>query len=306
MNYTLNQLRIFVKIVEKESITKASEELFLTQPAVSIQLKKFQDQFDIALTEVIGRKLYVTDFGIEISRTCEKILAEVEVINYKAHSHNNMLGGKLKIASASTGKYVAPFFLSKFMKEHKGVDLDLNVTNRHDALQLLESNQVDFAFVSVLPKKMNIKGLSLLTNKLYFVGKKGLCDSKENIKDCLKEYPMLLREEGSATRKETEKYIETHKLSISRKVVLQSNEALKQAIIAGIGYSIMPLIGLKYAIESGEIEIYPLEGFPILTEWNLIWLKEKSLSPVAEEFVKHLQSEKDNITEEHFSWYEKY
>ena len=117
---------------------------------------------------------------------------------------------------------------------------------------------------------------------------------------------MLLREEGSATRKETEKYIETHKLSISRKVVLQSNEALKQAIIAGIGYSIMPLIGLKYAIESGEIEIYPLEGFPILTEWNLIWLKEKSLSPVAEEFVKHLQSEKDNITEEHFSWYEKY
>ena len=77
MNYTLNQLRIFVKIVEKESITKASEELFLTQPAVSIQLKKFQDQFDIALTEVIGRKLYVTDFGIEISRTCEKILAEV-------------------------------------------------------------------------------------------------------------------------------------------------------------------------------------------------------------------------------------
>ena len=90
-----------------------------------------------------------------------------------------------------------------------------------------------------------------MTNKLYFVGKKGLCDSKENMKDCLKEYPMLLREEGSATRKETEKYIETHKLSISRKVVLQSNEALKQAIIAGIGYSIMPLIGLKYAIESG-------------------------------------------------------
>ncbi len=306
MNYTLNQLRIFVKIVEKESITKASEELFLTQPAVSIQLKKFQDQFDIPLTEVIGRKLYVTDFGHEIAKACEKILAEVEVINYKALSHQNLLGGNLKIASVSTGKYVAPFFLTEFMREHQGVDLSLDTSNRQNALTKLERNEVDFALVSVLPKKLNIKGLSLLKNKLYFVGKKGLGVEGQSIKDRLKDYPILLREEGSATRTETEKYLENNNIKVNRKVVLESNEALKQALIAGIGYSIMPLIGLKSQVELGELEIISSDEFPLQTEWNLIWLKEKSLSPVAKEFVKHLEAEKDRITDLHFSWYEKY
>lgn len=306
MNYTLNQLRIFVKIVEKESITKASEELFLTQPAVSIQLKKFQDQFDIALTEVIGRKLYVTDFGKEIAKACEKILSEVEVINYKALSHQNLLGGNLKIASVSTGKYVAPFYLADFMRKHKGVDLSLDTSNRQNALSKLESNSVDFALVSVLPKKMNIKGLSLLRNKLYFVGKKGLRKANQSIKEMLEDYPMLLREEGSATRTETERYLETNNIKTTRKVILESNEALKQALIAGMGYSVMPLIGLKSQLELGELEIIPINGFPLETEWNLIWLKEKSLSPVALEFVKHLEEDKDKIADEHFDWIEKY
>jgi DNA-binding transcriptional LysR family regulator len=306
MNYTLNQLRIFVKIVDKESITKASEELFLTQPAVSIQLKKFQDQFDIPLTEVIGRKLYVTDFGHEIAKACEKILSEVEVINYKALSHQNLLGGNLKIASVSTGKYVAPFFLTDFMRKHKGVDLFLDTSNRQEALSKLESNSVDFALVSVLPKKMNIKGLSLLRNKLYFVGKKGLRTNNQSVKETLEDYPILLREEGSATRTETEKYLETHSIKTTRKVILESNEALKQALIAGIGYSIMPLIGLKSQLELGELEIIPVDGLPVETEWNLIWLKEKSLSPVASEFVKYLQEKKDEITKDHFDWIEKY
>ena len=119
MNYTLHQLRIFQKVAEYESITKASEELHLTQPAVSIQLKNFQEQFPIPLTEVVGRKLYITDFGKEIADAAEKILNEAEAINYKTLPFKGVLAGRLKISVVSTGKYVMPYFLSDFMEKNK-------------------------------------------------------------------------------------------------------------------------------------------------------------------------------------------
>ena len=112
MNYTLHQLQVFFRVVEAKSVTKAAEELHMTQPAVSIQLKNFQDQFDIPLTEVIGRKLYVTDFGMEIYRMAERILNEVYAINYKTMAYKGHLAGKLTVASVSTGKYVLPYLLS--------------------------------------------------------------------------------------------------------------------------------------------------------------------------------------------------
>ena len=110
MNYTLNQLRIFLKIVQTQSVTKAAEELHLTQPAVSIQLKNFQDQFEIPLTEVLGRKIYITDFGKEIAVSAENILNQVYAINYKTLAYQGQLTGRLKISVVSTGKYVMPYF----------------------------------------------------------------------------------------------------------------------------------------------------------------------------------------------------
>ena len=118
MNYTLNQLQIFLKIVQTQSVTKASEELHLTQPAVSIQLRNFQDQFDIPLTEVIGRKIYITDFGREIAKAAEVIIQQVHAINYKTMAYKGQLTGRLKISVVSTGKYVMPYFLSQFMQQH--------------------------------------------------------------------------------------------------------------------------------------------------------------------------------------------
>ena len=126
MNYTLNQLRIFLKIVQKESITRAAEALFLTQPAVSIQLKNFQDQFDIPLTEIVNKKLYVTDFGREVAAAAENILEEVYAINYKTAQYKGQLSGRLRISVVSTGKYIIPYLLADFMKAHLGVELALD------------------------------------------------------------------------------------------------------------------------------------------------------------------------------------
>ncbi|MEZ4934585.1 MAG: LysR family transcriptional regulator [Saprospiraceae bacterium] len=157
MNYTLNQLEIFVKITEIQSITKAAEALHLTQPAVSIQLKNLQNQFDIPLTEVVGRKIYVTEFGKEIAQAAKKILAEVHAINHKTMAYKGHLTGKLKISVVSTGKYVMPYFLSGFVQQHPAIELDMDVTNKTKVIESLENNMVDFSLVSVLPDRLSIE-----------------------------------------------------------------------------------------------------------------------------------------------------
>ena len=152
MNYTLHQLQVFLTITQTQSITKAAEELHLSQPAVSIQLRNFQEQFAIPLTEVVGRRLFVTDFGKEIAIAAERILSEVYAINHKTAAFKGQLVGQLKISVVSTGKYVIPYFLNDFMSQHDGIELKLDVTNKVKVVESLEQNDVDFSLVSVKGK----------------------------------------------------------------------------------------------------------------------------------------------------------
>lgn len=307
MNYTLNQLQIFLKIVQTQSVTKASEELNLTQPAVSIQLKNFQDQFDIPLTEVIGRKIFITDFGNEIAKSAENIINQVHAINYKTLAYKGKLTGKLKLSVVSTGKYVMPFFLSKFMKAHDGIELLMDVTNKNRVIQSLLNNEVDFALVSILPPNLNIEKLDLLQNKLYLVGNTYMkIGNKDFTKDIFKELPLIYRESGSGTRQTMEQFIEQNKIKAVKKMELTTNEAVKQALLAGLGYSVMPLIGIKNELHNNELQIIPVKGLPIKTTWSLIWLKEKKLSPAAAALLSYIKEEKTNIVQNHFSWYEQY
>ena len=307
MNYTLHQLQIFLKITQKKSITKAAEELFLTQPAVSIQLRNFQDQFSIPLTEVVGRQLYVTDFGKEIAAAAEKILDEVYAINYKTLSYQGAPTGRLKISIVSTGKYVMPYFLSDFMQHHEGIDLIMDVTNKTKVVKSLEHNEVDFALVSVLPKRLKIERIELMENKLFLVGgtKKKFTGTLDKRK-LFENLPLIYREEGSATRKAMENFIAKNNLPIQKKIELTSNEAVKQAVIAGLGYSVMPLIGIKNELKSNDVQIIPVKGLPISTTWNLVWLKSKNLSPAANVFLEYLKSEKETIINDRFDWIDEY
>jgi DNA-binding transcriptional LysR family regulator len=307
MDYTLHQLKIYLKVVEFQSITKASEELYLSQPAVSIQLKKFQDQFDIPLTEVIGRKLYVTDFGKEIAENARRILEEIEAINYKTKSFKGHLAGRIKISTASTGKYVMPYFLSDFMHLHPNIDLIMDVTNKTQVVKSLEQNEIDFALVSIVPEHLELNRVQLLQNKLYLVGGTRIQrNPKTPVKKLFEKYPLLYREYGSATRHSMEKFIEQEGLPTYKKMELTSNEALKQALIAGLGYSVMPLIGIKNELKSGELEIIPFKGLPIITHWNLVWLSAKRLSPVAEAYLEFLRQEKERVMRDVFDWFENY
>lgn len=307
MNYTLNQLQIFLKIVQTQSVTKASEELHLTQPAVSIQLKNFQNQFDIPLTEVVGRKIYITDFGREIAEAAENIINQVYAINYKTLAFKGQLTGRLKISIVSTGKYVMPYFLSNFMQQNTGIELMMDVTNKNKVIESLENNEVDFALVSILPNTLNIEKLDLLQNKLFLVGNTVKKIKKTaSTKEIFKDLPLIFREKGSGTRQAMEGFIEQNNMSVLKKMELTSNEAVKQALLAGLGYSIMPLIGIKNELHTNELQIISIKGLPIITTWSLIWLKGKKHSPVSMSLLAYLNKEKAQIVNDKFSWYEHY
>ncbi|MCE2843905.1 MAG: LysR family transcriptional regulator [Chitinophagaceae bacterium] len=301
MNYTISQLKIFLKVVKHGSVTKAADELHLTQPAVSIQLKNFQKNFTNPLTEIINKKLFVTDFGKEIALAAENIILELETINYKSIGYNNVLSGKLKISIISTGKYIMPFFLADFLQQHSNIDLELDVTNKAKVVNSLEKNEIDFALVSILPENIQIKKVDLMENKLMLVGNKKTAQILQQQKFNLDTIPLIYREIGSGTRQTMEQFIQKNKLQPKKKITLTSNEAVKQAIIAGMGVSIMPIIGIKNELASGKLEVIPIKGLPIITTWSLIWLKEKKLSAIAQAYIDFLKLHKESISEVHFN-----
>ena len=301
MNYTISQLKIFLKVVEFGSITKAADELHLTQPAVSIQIKNFQKDFKYPLTEIINKKLYVTDFGREIASACENILNELEIINYKSLGYNNNYTGKLKISIVSTGKYIMPYYLADFLNTHSDVDLQMDVTNKSKVIASLEKNEIDFALISILPDNLNIIELDLMDNHIYLIGNKEIANEIIKNKTLLDSKPFIFREQGSGTRQMMEKFISKNKYRTKKKIELTSNEAVKQAVLAGIGVSIMPIIGIRSELASGKLKIIETKGLPITTKWRLVWLKEKKLSSIAQHFIEYLQKEKDNINKISFT-----
>lgn len=304
MNFTLHQLRVFTTIVENSSITKAAEKLNMTQPAASIQLKNFQDQFEIPLSEVIGRKFFVTDFGKEIYTMANEILDKTSQISYKTAAFKGLLSGKLKISVVSTGNYVMPYFLNGFLKKHPQVELVLDVSNKKQVINDLEQNQVDFSLVTVVPDHLSLEELPIMENKLVLVASKenNLNDEEIKNKSFLKSIPLLFREEGSGTRFTMQEFFKQENISPKVKVELSTNEAIKQAVVANIGLSIVSLLSIKNELQQDELKIIPVKGLPLTSDWKLIYLKKKKLSPVAIAFLDYVNSEKENVYNNYFLW----
>ncbi|MCI4668980.1 MAG: LysR family transcriptional regulator [Bacteroidia bacterium] len=299
MNYTLHQLRVFLKVAELKSVTKASEELHLTQPAVSIQLKSFQKQFEIPLTEVIGRQLYITDFGKTIAEVSKRILEEAEVLKTTVDNYNGLITGKIKISVVSTGKYVIPYFLQGFMEKYPGVEIIIDVSNKSRVVESLVNNESDFSLVSVIPANIPIKRVELMDNILYLVGSTKFENMNIKLKN-LKDLTLIFRENGSATRMAMENFLSQHNISGFKSMVLVSNEAVKQAVNAGIGFSIMPIIGLRNELALGSMKVFPIKGLPVITQWNLIYNRDKKLTPATTELLNFIQETKQRVVDEYF------
>jgi len=303
MHYTIHQLQLLLKVAEMGSVTKAAEAMHITQPAASAQLKKLQEQFKLPLMEQLGKKMHFTDFGREILVLADDLANKMNEINYKTNSYAGGLTGRLKLATVSTGKYVLPYFLTDFLSQHANVELSMDVTNKAGVISDIETNLADIALVSLLPDKIGVNQLPILENSLYFVGNtKRKFDKAEYDSSLFKELTLIYREKGSATRLVMEQFIEKKKITVSKQLELTSNEAVKQALLAGLGYSIMPLIGIRNELQNKQLQIIPITGLPVKSEWRLIWLKQKKLSPVAEAFIEFTKKNTQQIFTNHFSW----
>ncbi|MEY4851695.1 MAG: hypothetical protein RIS99_90 [Bacteroidota bacterium] len=303
MKYTLHQLQIFKCLVETGSITKTAQVLNLSQPAISIQLRNLQNQFDLNLYEILGKQIFITEFGREIAASAEEIIRQVEAINYISSRYKGQLASKLRISVVSTGKYVIPFFLKDFLDRHPSVELVLDVTNKAKVLDALESNEADFALVSLLPAKLKVESIPILKNKLVLVANDNFELPLNGLfPNDFSKLPVILREKGSGTRETMERFFQRNEIQLKKPLVLTSNEAVKQAILANLGISIMPMIGIKSELEQNLVKVIPCKGLPIETEWSLIWMKGKALNPTGLAFKEYLEDGKEAIIQKHFSW----
>ena len=293
MNYTFRQLEVYAAVGKELSFTKAAEILHLTQPAVSIQFKAFAEQFDFPLIEYSGKQLILTELGLEVLDRVKEVLNYASNLSQLNKSVRGELFGTLTISVVSTGKYVIPYFLNEFLHAHPDVDLVVDVTNKSKVVRSLDQNTVDFALVSVLPEKPVLEFMELIDNKLYLTGNPTMAERA--IKD-LNSAVYLFREQGSATRQAMEKFLAEQQINPEKKVELTSNEAVKQSVIAGLGISIMPLIGMRNELNKGDLKIIDHPELPVTTKWNLVWRKDKKLSPVAAAYISFIQENSERMT----------
>jgi DNA-binding transcriptional LysR family regulator len=304
MNFTLHQLHIFRTVVSTQSVSEAAALLHMTQPAVSIQLKNFQDQFDLPLTELVGRRIKVTDLGYEVAGLAKEILEKVEGVEHRLAAYRGLLAGKLRFAVVSTGKYILPHFLGAFVKAHPQIELSMDVTHRARVLELLQQGDIDFALVSVLPENLDLEELPIMPNYLHLVAAGGfeLDDAVVLSLEDVSELPIIYREQGAGTRMVLESYFRDLAKPPRIKMELTSTEAVKQAVMAGLGVSVLSLYSMHFELQEGFIKIIPAQGFPLQTQWRLVWLKRKSLSPVAKAYLNHLRENIAGVISQYFGW----
>jgi DNA-binding transcriptional LysR family regulator len=302
MNLTMHQLRAFQAIAKYQSITKAAEAMNMTQPAVSIQLKNLQEQFEVPLTEIIGKKIHITEFGQELVDTTERIFSEIDQIESKMLELKGLLGGKIRISAVSTGKYIIPYLMADFMKIHPHVEISLEVSNRYNVLAHLQENSTDVALVSLLPDDLDLETVQLTENLSYLA-----CapEKKELYEKLIREeawtkIPFVLREKGSGTRTMMEKFFNEREIHVEVKMELATNEAVKQAIMAGLGASILSDFSMYQEIKDNRICILEYPGLPLEADWKLIWLKQKKHSPAVKAFIRWLGENREKLLSVHF------
>ncbi|MBD2459858.1 LysR family transcriptional regulator [Oscillatoria sp. FACHB-1407] len=289
---TLHQLKVFEATARHGSFTRAAEELFLTQPTVSMQVKQLTKAVGLPLFEQVGKRLYLTDAGRELFSTCQQIFSNLEQLEMKVADMKGMKQGHLRLAVITTTKYFMPRLLGPFCQKYPGIDVSLTVTNHEQVIERLANNQDDLYVMSQLPDHIEIKAHPFLDNPLVVIAPANhpLANEKNITLKRLAEETFIMREPGSGTRSAFQKLLDSQGLSVKVRLELGSNEAIKQAIVGGLGISVLSRHTLT-PDTYGELTVLDVEGFPIQREWYVVYLSGKQLSVLASTFLEYLQKE---------------
>ena len=289
---SLRQLQIFESVARNLSFTKAAEELHLTQPTVSAQIKGLTEAVEMPLYEQIGRNIYLTDVGNEVAVSCRVIMNTFANLEMALEDFRGKLRGRLRVAVVTTAKYFAPLALGEFCKAYPEIDLELHVANREKLYKRIEHNLDDLYIVGQVPQThLDLEVYPFAPNPLVPIAHREhalVGQRRISLKRFAKE-PFLMRESGSGIRSVVEGQFHAQKLAINERLILDSNEAIKHAVAGGLGVSVVSQHALNLESEDGPLAILDVEGFPIEREWNLVYPRGKSMSIISEAFFEFLR-----------------
>jgi len=297
MHVTLRQLEAFITVARHLSFTRAANELSLTQPAVSMQIKQLENQLGQALFEQMGKKLYLTEAGRDVRQYARSILQQVDDLKAGLDSLSGLERGTLSISVATTAHYFAPKLLSIFYERYPGVNVKLDVTNRESLVSQLENNTVDMVIMGRPPEDIDVESGTFMENPLVLIAPADHPFTREKSIQLkrLESEVFLVREEGSGTRKAMEMFFAQHGIQMTTGMEVSSDEAIKRSVQAGLGLGIMSRDAVQNELQLGLLTVPDVLHFPIMRHWYVMHRKGKRLSPVAQAFKGFLLEEAATI-----------
>jgi len=297
MHITLRQIQVFEAVARHMSFTRAAEELFLTQPAVSMQVKQLEEQLGVPLFEQLGKRIFLTEAGKEVydySRAINQQLTEMETVLDRL---KGLTGGRLTISVASTANYFIPTLLGVFNQRFSGIEISLDVTNRETLLRQLNDNTVDLVIMGQPPAELELEAGPFMDNPLVIVAPPDhpLATKKKIPLERLQDEVFLVREKGSGTRIAMERFFNERHIRIKTGMEVGSNEAIKQSVQAGLGLGLLSRDTLEQELSLNRLVILDVAEFPILRHWYVVHRKGKRLSPMAQAFKDFLLNEATQI-----------
>jgi LysR family transcriptional regulator, low CO2-responsive transcriptional regulator len=297
LHLTLRQLQVFEAVARHLSHTLAAKELYLSQPAISMQLKQLEQSVGLPLFEQVGKQIYLTGAGREMLRYSRAISEQLQEMGAVFSEMKGLERGHLDISVVSTANYFMPQLLAKFCQLHPKIQISLHVANRDAVLQQLAENRTDLAIMGQPPEGIEIQAQSFMKNPLVVIAPPGhpLCKLKRVKLKQLEQESFLLREQGSGTRSAMERFFSEHGVQFNAGMEMGTNEAIKQAVQAGMGLGIISMHSAELELETARLAILNVEHFPIVRHWYITHRKAKRLSTAAQSFKQFLLTEAEKL-----------
>ncbi|MEQ7920860.1 LysR family transcriptional regulator [Xanthomonas sp. WHRI 1810A] len=299
MRMTLRQLRIFNEVCDLRSYSRAAEEMSLTQPAISLQMRQLEELVGQPLFEYVGKKLYMTEAAEALQAASRDIFGRLENLDMQLSDMQGSLQGQLKLAIESSAKYFVPHLFAAFKRQYPDVMLNLAVVNRAQVIRRLSDNRDDLVVMSMVPQDMGLEFLPFLNNPIVAVVPPDhpLCQlEKPSLKD-LEPYTLVVREPGSGTCKACEEYFKEKRIHFEQTLEVSSAEAQRECVLAGLGVALLTRHALSLELTTGALVELPVAELPLYRSWCVVQGRDKRLSPVAHAFLSFIRTERAQISE---------
>jgi LysR family transcriptional regulator, low CO2-responsive transcriptional regulator len=294
---TIRQLEVLAAVGQEGTVTAAAETLHLTQPAVSMQLRQLEEQLELTMFETVGRRLQITEPGKELVRLAIELLARLDDLEQTARSLRGVGHGRVRLGVVSTAKYFAPRLLAQFLKLHARLEFKLTIHNRAEIIDQLQSYSIDLGIMGQPPDGMQLDGTPFAPNPLISIGapshplslRRGLRPQD------LTGQAFIVREPGSGTRNAMDRFFADHEVKIRQVMEADSNETIKQAVMAGIGLGFLSLHTVRPELAAGRVAVLDVRGLPLERQWYVVHSSQRRLTPAADEFRQYLLREADAL-----------